>query len=392
MRILMLSHGYPPTVSGVTLFVQNLARAMVRKGHTVTVVTASDRGSPYRDEDEGVRLMRVRSTRNPFWREGPLPWPTRRALRRIVEEVQPEILHTHEAAYLAWQITGVARRTGLPVMATCHFVPRFVTRYVTLGEKPPPFKPSSVVEKTMWAYTKRLFNRFDRVVFDSATQRDIFVQQGLRVPASIISCGVDTARYHPSDGRPEQAELRYDLPPRPRVLFVSRMARDKEIDILIQAMSLIREQHSVHLLLVGRGDDRPRLEAMTEELGLQDGVHFLGFVPEEDLPSIYRASDVFAMASICEVLSIPTLQALATGLPVVLVDAVALPELVDDGVNGYLVPPGDVEKMAAAILHIVQHPGTARRMGGASLSRSEPHAETEVFRLYEDLYAEMVQG
>jgi glycosyltransferase involved in cell wall biosynthesis len=393
MRILMLSHGYPPTVSGVTIFVQNLARAMVERGHTVAVVTASEHGKPYRDEDGGVLLVRVRSTRNPFWREGPLPWPMRGVLDDIVEELQPEILHTHEAAFLAWQVIRLGRRAGLPILATCHFVPRFATRYISLGEKPPPSRPSSLVEKGMWTYTKWLFKRFPHVVFDSATQRDIFVEGGVRMPrTSVISCGVDTVRYFPADGRQEDVAARYGLPPRPRILFVSRLARDKEIEILIQAMPRICAEKETHLLLVGRGDDRQRLEALTEEMGLQDFVHFLGFVPEEDLPALYRASDLFAMASICEVLSIPTLQAMATALPVVLADAVALPELVDDGVNGFLVPPGDPEAMAEAILRVVQDPDLAKRMGQVSLSRAMPHAETRIFGLYEDLYQETTQA
>jgi 1,2-diacylglycerol 3-alpha-glucosyltransferase len=66
MHILMLSHGYPPTISGVTLVVQKVARAMVERGHDVTVVTASDHGAPYQSEDQGVRLWRVRSAPNPF--------------------------------------------------------------------------------------------------------------------------------------------------------------------------------------------------------------------------------------------------------------------------------------------------------------------------------------
>ena len=111
--------------------------------------------------------------------------------------------------------------------------------------------------------------------------------------------------------------------------------RGTEIDVLIRAMLHVCAEREAHLLLLGRGDDRTRLEELTEKSGLQHCVHFLGFVPEEDMPALYRAVDLFAIASICEVQSLPTLQAVATGLPVVAADAVALPELVHDGVNGF---------------------------------------------------------
>ncbi|MGC8872911.1 MAG: glycosyltransferase [Chloroflexia bacterium] len=169
-------------------------------------------------------------------------------------------------------------------------------------------------------------------------------------------------------------------------LFASRLARDKEIDILIRAMAVICAEREAHLLLVGRGDDRPRLEELTASLGLTRWVHFLGFVPEEDMPALYRAADLFAIASTCEVLSIPTLQALATGLPVVAVDALALPELVHDGINGFLVPPGNPEALARAALRILNDPELAARMGRASLSIAEPHADRHTIELYEELY------
>jgi hypothetical protein len=84
MRILMASFGYPPILNGVTLVAQKVARAMVQKGHEVVVVTASDHGAPYEDQDRGVRLVRVRSSRNPFWQDGPIPFVGRGALDELV--------------------------------------------------------------------------------------------------------------------------------------------------------------------------------------------------------------------------------------------------------------------------------------------------------------------
>lgn len=386
MRILMMSHGYPPVLSGVTLVVQKLARAMVRRGHAVTVITASERGGErYYDEDEGVQLIRARSVPNPFWAEGPIPFIGQKDLEEIVAKVQPEIMHVHEAAFLSLQLLRLSRDAGLPLVATCHFVPRFVARYLTWNDE-----PQGVVETIVWAYSTWLFNQFDHVVFATLAHRERFLQEGLNAPTTIISNGVDTARYRPLDGQAKDVEERYGLPPGSRILFVGRLAQDKEIGILIQAMPHVCAEQETHLLLVGRGDDRARLEGLTEKLGLQHCVHLLGFVPEEDMPALYRAVDLFAIASTCEVQSLPTLQAVATGLPVVAVDAMALPELVHDGVNGFLVPPSEPEMMAKAILSILRDPGLAARMGQASLSIARPHAETHTFNLYENLYRQML--
>ncbi|MGD2207660.1 MAG: glycosyltransferase, partial [Anaerolineae bacterium] len=129
-----------------------------------------------------------------------------------------------------------------------------------------------------------------------------------------------------------------------------------------------------------------------DKLGLQRYVHFLGFVPEKDMPALYRASDLFAIASICEVQSLPTLQAAATGLPVVAARAVALPELVHDGVNGFLVPPGEPEALGKAMWTILSDPDLAARMGKASLSIAQPHAEEHTFDKYEKLYQRLLSA
>lgn len=385
MRILMASHGYPPIISGVTLVAQKIARAMVRKGHTVTIVTASENRSPYVAEDQGVRVIRVRSLANPFWEEGPIPVLGQKALEEIAEEVQPDILHTHDAAVLGWQLARLRRETGVPLVGTCHFVPRFVAHYLTWDDE-----PHEAIESLAWAYSINFFNRLDRVVFVTVAQRDCFLENGLEAPMTIISNGIDTSRYYPAKEGIAEVEARYTLPLRPRILFVGRLARDKEIDVLIRAMACGCARFGAHLLLVGRGDDRERLEDIVAELDLGSCVHFLGFVPEEDLPALYRAVDLFAIASTCEVQSLPTLQALATKLPVVAVNAMALPELVHDGVNGFLVPPDDPQAMAEAMIRILGDADLRSRMGQASLEIVEPHSETHTFDQYEALYHKLI--
>ncbi len=387
MNILMISHGYPPTVSGVTLVVQKVARAMARRGHRVLLVTASEHGEPYRAVDEGVELLRVRSVANPFWKEAPLPYITHREFEQVAAEFRPDILHAHEAAFLSLQLLRLGTAIKRPVVATCYYVPRFVASYLTWGDEPAP-----VVQHLTWTYSIWLFDHFDRVAFATRAHEKYFVERGLRAPTAIISNGLDLQRYHPPVGSENEEDIagRYNLPAHPRILFVSRLARDKEIDVLFQALHRICGQLECHLLLIGRGDDRPRLEGLVEELGLQQRVSFLGFVPEQDVPALYRQCDLFAIASCCEVQSIPTMQAVATGLPVVAVDALALPELVHDGENGFLVSPRDAEAMAQAMLRILRDPALAARMGQAGLAVARPHDEQTTFDLYEQLYKQAV--
>jgi 1,2-diacylglycerol 3-alpha-glucosyltransferase len=379
----MLSHGYPPTISGVTLVVRKFSRAMVRKGHQVVVITASENRRPYQTEDDGVQLVRVFGIPNPFWREGPIPFIGLGDLRSVVEDFQPDVVHTHEGAVLGNQLLRLRAELEIPLVSSCYYLPRYVAHYLTLGV--------GVVNWFMWKYAVWHFNQFDRVIYSTTTQRDFYLEQGLCAPTTVISNGLDTYHYMPGDEGVASVESKYQLPPRPRVLFVGRLMKDKKIDVLVAAMPALCAYSQAHLLLVGRGSEREELEALAEELGVRERVHFLGFVPEEDLPALYRASDLFAITSISEVQSIPTLQAAATALPVVAADAAALPELVKDGLNGYLVPPDDVQATADAILNIIGDPQKAKAMGAASLAVGRDHAEERSFERYEEFYRDVIQ-
>jgi 1,2-diacylglycerol 3-alpha-glucosyltransferase len=382
MKILMLSHGYPPVISGVTLVVRKVAREMVRRGHQVTVVTASDRGAPYRDRDQGVELMRVRSVPNPFWSEGRLPLLSYDGLQKIVADLRPDVINTHDSGLLGAQLYRLEHEKGhRPELLTCHYLPRYVTHYVSIGDA-----VEEVVENIAWEVTIRMLNCFDHVVFPTGTQQQAFIEEGLKTPSTVISNGLDISRYHPDGSGEEEVVARYELPPGPRILVVGRLAKDKKIDVLIRAMKQVRSSHQAYLLLVGRGDDRKRLEELVDSLALREYVRFLGFVPEEDLPALYRRSDIFAIASDVEVQSIPTLQAAATGLPIVAAEAAALPELVQNNTNGHLVPPDDPIALATAIRHILENPDLAERLGKASLEIGRRHAEEETFDAYEELY------
>ncbi len=387
MRILMLSHGYPPTISGVSLVVQKISRALARKGHQVRVLTASERGREYRALDQQVELLRVRSLHNPFWLEGPLPFPSPAALRQALLEFQPDLIHTHENVILSNLLLQARGHLTIPIVSSCYFLPRYVTHYLRWGQQVDRW-----IERFTLRYALNNLNRFDHVIFSTRTQQEFFLRGGLKTPSSVISNGVDNLRYYPPNGKGEPAGQRYRLPPHPRILVVGRLMKDKKLDLLIEALERVIRERAAYLVIVGRGGERKQLERRIERLNLQRYVHFAGFVPEADLPAVYRACDLFAIVSNVEVQSIPTLQAAVTGLPIVAVNAAALPELVRHGENGCLVPPDDPESLSRAILDLLDNPPLAARMGRASQEIGKAHADSATFDAYERFYCSVIAG
>ncbi len=386
MRIMMFSHGYLPTLSGVTLVVQKIARAMVQRGHQVMVVTASEKYIPYRSEDSGVQLHRVWGIPNPTWWEGPIPFILPTSIRRLVDHYQPDVIHTHENALLSYLLLSVRWNRRPAFIASCYSLPRYATQFLPLGRLEP------VVENLFWKLALGNLNHFERVVFCTRTHERDFLTHGLRPPTTVISNGVDIQRYQPEKLPGENIADRYQLPRGLHILSVGRLMKDKKLDLLIQAMRRVCDRLEAHLLVVGRGSERPRLKTLIHQLGLEPFIHLLGYVPEQDLPALYRACDLFAIPSLVEVQSLPALQAAVSGLPIVAANSAALPELVSHGENGLLVSPLTADGMGAAILDVLSQPGEAKRMGQVSLKIGRQHDEQLTFQAYDEFYRSLAHA
>jgi glycosyltransferase involved in cell wall biosynthesis len=281
-----------------------------------------------------------------------------------------------------------ARRRGIRTLGTNHFMPAnlapHIPGYGLLGAS---------LERRLWNWMLSLFNRLDFVTAPSHSAVALIQSQGLRVPAAPISCGIDLHRFHPEPAMDRSAERRkHGLDPE-RVLFITvgRVDGEKRLDVLMRAVSRLRRD-DVQLAIVGEGAAAGRLEALHRSLQLGDCVRFLGRVPHDELPDLLRCADAFAMASQAELLSIASLEAMATGLPLVLANAMALPELVTPGENGFLFEPGNPEDAARNMEVLAANPGLRATMGDASLRRVGPHSLESVIERYAALYVQVLEG
>ena len=161
-----------------------------------------------------------------------------------------------------------------------------------------------------------------------------------------ISCGIEASNYRPNF-TPHTENL---------ILFVGRLTGEKQLDVLLQAMAALPKDLGATLEIIGDGDLRKHLEHKTAQLGLSASVKFTGYVTDEYLKSTYSRATVFVMPSTAELQSIATMEAMASGLPVVGADAMALPHLVHDGENGYLFEPGNVAMLADRLEKVLLMP------------------------------------
>jgi glycosyltransferase involved in cell wall biosynthesis len=155
-----------------------------------------------------------------------------------------------------------------------------------------------------------------------------------------------------------------------RILCVARLVRHKGHATLLRALAALRDEGlPLHATLVGDGPEREALERLSAELGVGDLVEFRGAVGQDELPSLYAGCDVFCLPTLAETVGVASMEAMTSGRPVVSSSLMGVPELIVDGVSGFLVPPGRERELAAALRRLAEDPELRERLAEAGRRR-----------------------
>lgn len=190
----------------------------------------------------------------------------------------------------------------------------------------------------------------------------------------VVHCGVVPARYGRDPSRPAGR----------RVLFVGRLAAAKGVPILLDAFARLHARFpDARLTLIGDGPARRQLEARAAGLGLAEAVAFTGYLGQDEVAAHLARSDLFALPSFAEGVPVVLMEAMATGLPVLATRIAGIPELVEDGLSGRIVAPGDLDAFADAMIALLEDPGRALVLGQAGRARiaRDFDVETEAGKL-----------
>ena len=379
MRIMIVTDQYPPMIGGVPNVTHALATDFARRGHEVVVVAPSyGPRNVYRVEDN-VQIYRFSSFEWPTYEELRIAMLPLLPFHKVLKRFDPEVIHIHSPVVLGNIAQIVAGSLRKPTIATNHYLPINWSRTLASGQ---------IIGKSFstvsYSYLVHFCNRSEYVTAPTVTALDLLYEHGLRAPAQAISNGIDLQTFRP--GAPDEKVLqRFNLPSdRPLILSVNRLSQEKRIDVLIEAAAKLHQE--AHIVLTSLGPAESDLRARVDELGIGNRVSFLGFVSDEELVQLYRLASIFAIPSEADLQSLSTMEAMATGLPVVAADAYALPELVHHEVNGFLFEPGNSDEMAAHLDTLLASPALRQSMGAKSLEIIAPHDRALILDQWEALY------
>jgi 1,2-diacylglycerol 3-alpha-glucosyltransferase len=386
MKVLIAVDSYYPDVNGAAYFAYRLATILTKRGYNVFVMCPSRSFKNVVSNDNGVTVYGIRSIPIPVYpsfRISPLFIPG--IIRGAVEEISPDIVHIQNHFLIGRAAVSAAKKLDIPVIGTSHFLPENLVYYFHL----PRFAEKGL-RKFAWRDCVRILGQLDFVTTPTKTAVAVLRNAGFSKDVMQISNGIDLERFKPTNDGSYLKRV-FGIPiDKPVLLYVGRLDREKRIDTILRALPEILRVTSVHLVIAGIGKERQRLEELTEKLGMQNAVTFTGFVPDKDLQNIYRIADLFVIAGIAELQSIVTMEAMASGLPVVAVNVLALPELVHDGENGYLFSDGDSQMIAEKVIAILSNQTMREQMSRKSLEIIRDHDINKIIEKYESIYNEII--
>jgi glycosyltransferase involved in cell wall biosynthesis len=336
-----------PKAGGAEMFVVAMVEGLIKEhGWDVSVVTSTSADQP--EVSAGPAGATVYRLPQQFMlSNSPVSLRWRRELRQLIERVDPDVVNINTPVPGLGDIASHATG-GRPTVVYYHF-----------GSMR---KGNLVLDPVIWAYETFVLPLTLRparqVVCGSSYVRDGILKR-FRGKTSIVPPGVDTARFHPAARRVTE----------PRVLYVGSLnASDqhKRFPDLLEACAILRpELPGLSLSAVGGGDGLPAYRELASRLGVADMVQFHGRLDGDRLAEAYRNAAVLALPSLRETFGMVVTEAMASGLPVVAVNGGGVPDVVDDGRDGILVPPRDPRAMAAALRDVLADPARGDAMGQA---------------------------
>lgn len=343
----MVSDLYPSVVGGLGLHAHELSKAQAKLGHDVTVITTKTDDQPNYEERDGYRIIREKSLISPLGNAiSPALMP-----KLLREWREYDIIHAHSHLSFSTNVCAtIRRRKDTPLIITNH----------GLMSQTAPRKLQEVYLPTVAKWTLR---SADRIICYTEHEKTELIKLGIDIgKISVIHNGIDTSLF---------CSQSYDLNSR-LILWIGRYTPGKGVEYLIDAFAQFRVRNpDFSLLMIGRGPDKDAIMERIRILGLGESITMRDFVPNDELPDIYRSARAFVLPSLEEGVPRSILEAMACGVPVICTELPQLMNIVSGA--GYTVPLRDSSTIAERLEHLVTEPESSKNLSKEGIYRARHH-------------------
>jgi 1,2-diacylglycerol 3-alpha-glucosyltransferase len=355
LKILFISDVYFPRINGVSTSIDTFVGQFKELGHEVTLI-APEYGIKTRDESWIKRIP----ARSIYFDPEDKLMKYGRALDRVVElrRENYDIIHIHTPFVAHYLGRKLSHLLDIPCVETYHtFFEDYLHHYL-------PFIPKSVAKSIARNISRRQCNSVNAIIAPSQPMLDVLRQYGVKTRAEVIPTGLQAHSFDDADGKAFRVKYGISVY-RPVALFVGRVAYEKNIGFLLHMMVELKKQLPDALLVIaGEGPAEHHLKAKTSSLGLQDNVHFIGYLDRgtNELNACYRAADVFVFASTSETQGLVLLEAMAQAVPVVAIAELGTKSILIEG-EGALIAPEKADIFAEKVHELLSNEAKRLALG-----------------------------
>lgn len=356
MKILFISDAYFPRINGVSTSIETFRHALQSLGHTVHLIVP-DYVRPSADE---TNIMRVPGRHLPFDPEDRLmryQWVMQHLEQ--LRSMQYDIIHVQTPFVAHYLGTKLALLLGISCVETYHtFFEEYLHHYV-------PFIPKKVMRLVAQRLSRRQGNSLDGMVVPSNPMRHILKNYGISTPIEVIPTGIEPGNFAPGDR--VAFRKKYAIPQdRPVLLFVGRVAYEKNIGFLLKTVDQVRKEiANVLFIIAGEGRAQESLKLEVKKLELSENVLFTGYLDHHtELNHCYRAADVFVFASRTETQGMVLLEAMAQGVPIVSTAELGTRDVLQEGL-GVWIAKEELTDFSGKVIRILNDAELRRELGDA---------------------------
>jgi 1,2-diacylglycerol 3-alpha-glucosyltransferase len=382
MRIAFFTNCYKPLINGVVTSIVYLKEAYEKKGHQTYIF--APKVEDYIDQEKNIFRYRSINLTNKV--KYPIAIPLSFKAKKIITEFNPDLIHIHHPFVLSSVAIMYSKQLGIPKILTIH------TQYDQYAYYVAPL-PQKLTQEAIKKIVSNLADKTDCIVTPSESMKALIKNYGMKNRIEVIPNAIKLSTFR------EKNELgclkirkRYNLKEDEKIiLFVGRVASEKSIDKIIKALGIIKKHgiSKTKLLIVGNGPARDELVHLVQALGVEEEVIFCGEVNYEEIRYYYKIADVFTMTSASESFGIVTIEALASGLPVLAVKAPGAMDILTDGFDG-LLTDDNIEHFAKALEKIIRDPELRERLSKGALKTSAKYSINMISERMLNLYREII--
>jgi 1,2-diacylglycerol 3-alpha-glucosyltransferase len=359
LNIAIFSDSALPILNGVSVSIDALMDGLRERGHSVHLFTSGYPG--HHDHDPNTHRFFALYT--PFAKGYPLSLPPFYPLLPEFRAHKFDLIHTHTPFTVGFVGLRWAESHGIPIVSTYHTIYDKYTHYI-------PLFPNRFLRYKSAKHTNYYYNRVQHVITPSKFSKEWLSRHQINRPISVIPTGVPDPIVTPKDIARSILKSNQD---RVIALYCGRLAVEKNIDVIIQAIArLIPQNPNLQLWIVGDGPARETYRKLARDLGIGDNVKFWGFIERDQLGTYYSAADLFIFASQTETQGLVIQEAMSYGLPCALVGGGGADDTVINGENGIITPSSPIE-LASAAQKIISDSHFAQRLSACALATYREH-------------------